>query len=127
MIGSNSIREIQVISRERANRWHHGDFQNWSTLEWAGAMCGEAGEAANIAKKLKRIEDNLSGNLASAHVLQGISELRRELASECAGTFLYLCLLMSSEGLDFQRAIASEFNRKSIALGFPERIIEDLE
>lgn len=127
MIGSNSIRDIQAINRERANRWHRGNFHNWSTLEWAGAMCGEAGEAANVAKKLKRIEDNLAGNAASAHVREGADELRRELASECAGTFLYLCLLMSSEGLDFQRAIVSEFNRKSTALGFPERIIEDLE
>lgn len=118
----NTIREIQIINQARADRWHEGNFRNWSTLEWAGAMCGEAGEAANLAKKIKRIEDRLVGNAASFHVQETIDVLRRELASECAGVFLYLCLLASRQDIDFQEAIEEEFNRKSIALGFPERI-----
>lgn len=116
------IRHIQELSRKRADRWHRGSFRKWSTLEWAGAMCGEAGEAANVAKKLKRISDNMRGNTASEHVLTGVEELREKLASECAGTFIYLCLLASSENIDFEAAIIKEFNDKSEALGFPERL-----
>lgn len=119
----SSIGQIQRICTERADRWHDGDFRNWSTLEWAGAACGELGEAANVAKKIKRIEDGLTGNEVSDHAfLQDIAPLRAEVAKECADAFLYMCILLSSVEIDFEQAIVDRFNRKSEALGFPERI-----
>jgi hypothetical protein len=59
------LTHVQEMSVSRANRWHGGDFRQWSGLEWAGAMCGEAGEAANVAKKLRRVELEIDGNAAS--------------------------------------------------------------
>lgn len=117
----NDIELAQRINRDRANRWHGGDFKNWSGLEWAGALCGEAGEAANIAKKLRRVELELEGNAYSEHPLK-IDELVERLAGECADTFLYLCLLASRYEIDLHDAIVQKFNEKSIEMGFPERL-----
>lgn len=115
------IRDLQSINVSRANRWHGGDFKEWSGLEWAGAMCGEAGEAANVAKKLRRVELQIDGNAFSDRKLN-VDELRRELASECADTFLYLLLLAARYDIDLHSAVVEKFNRKSEEMGFPERI-----
>ena len=116
-----TIRRVQRVNRERANRWHSGDFTNWSGLEWAGALCGEAGEAANVAKKLRRIELSLDGNAKSDRPLDR-NELVGQLAGECADVFLYLCLLASRYEIDLDNAITRKFNSKSEQMGFPERI-----
>lgn len=44
------------INRRRCERWHPGfphDPGGWSGADWSNAMCGEAGEAANVVKKLR--------------------------------------------------------------------------
>src|SRR4051812_10345258 len=99
----NFIQLVQEESVSRANRWH-GDFRNWSGLEWAGAMCGEAGEAANVAKKLRRVEQSLDGNKASERPLVP-SELVEKLGNECADVFLYLVLLAARYDIDLSAAI----------------------
>ncbi len=121
MVEQNLIQYIQALNVERANLWHDGDFKNWSGLEWAGAMCGEAGEAANVAKKLRRVELALDGNAKSEHPLD-VDELTERLAGECADVFLYLCLLASRYGIDLSWAIHGKFNTKSEEMGFPQFI-----
>lgn len=80
-------------------------------------MCGEAGEAANVAKKLRRLELQISS------VNNGEAEtLRRQLASEIAGTFIYLDLLAQRCGIDLAGAVREEFNRVSERENFPERL-----
>lgn len=116
-----TIRDIQTINRERANRWHGGDFREWSGLEWAGALCGEAGEAANVCKKLRRIETGAAGNAWSDRPLDA-AQLVVELAGECADVFLYLTLLASRYGIDLEAAVVKKFNVKSEQMGFPERL-----
>lgn len=116
-----NVRDIQNVNRDRANRWHGGDFKAWSGLEWAGAMCGEAGEAANVAKKLKRVEDKIDGNAFSENPLERY-ELVKALESEVADVFLYLCLLSSRYDIDLENAIIKKFNKKSEEMGFPERL-----
>ena len=54
------LNELQQLNVSRAQRWHPGGLAEWSALEWAGAMAGEAGEACNAAKKLKRIETGVA-------------------------------------------------------------------
>lgn len=115
------IRYVQEKSISRANRWHGGDFRSWSGLEWAGAMCGEAGEAANVAKKLKRVEDAIDGNAASERPLIP-AELVEKLAGECADVFLYLVLLAARYDIDLSAAIVRTFNKKSEEMGFPETL-----
>lgn len=109
------LSEMQQRNAARANRWH-GDMDSWSGLEWAGAMCGEAGEAANIAKKLRRDEQQLAGNDETRE------ELLSKLGEECADVFLYLCLLASRYHIDLETQIISKFNRTSDKQGFPERL-----
>jgi NTP pyrophosphatase (non-canonical NTP hydrolase) len=119
---SPTLNDVQVINDARRDRWHDGGSREWSVLEWAGAMCGEAGEAANVAKKLLRIELGLRGNEAAEHVATDRDELRAKLAGEIGGVVLYCALLASAEGIDFERAVVETFNAKSEAMGFPERL-----
>lgn len=116
-----TIAEVQAVNVERANRWHGGDFRSWSGLEWAGAMCGEAGEAANVAKKLKRTESDIAGNAWSDRPLDK-SQLVDALAKEASDTFLYLTLLCSRYGINLASAVQQTFNSKSEELGYPERL-----
>lgn len=116
-----SITEIQRINVARANRWHDGGLNEWSALEWAGAMCGEAGEAANVAKKMRRIETGAAGNAWSERPLDG-DALHKAMRGEVADTFLYLVLLAARCDIDLESAIIEKFNAKSAEMGFPERL-----
>lgn len=115
------IAHIQAVNVERAQRWHNGNFHEWSGLEWAGALCGEAGEAANVCKKLRRVETGAAGNAWSDRPLE-YDQLVRELEGECADVFLYLTLLASRYGINLASAIRQKFNSKSEQMGFPERL-----
>lgn len=120
-----TIRSIVRTSIARANRWHQGDMNNWSPLEWAGAMCGEAGEAANAAKKLKRLTDGIASINADERHLASIAIAKATVAKEVADTLLYAVLLMASVDIEPEEAeeiICDVFNRKSIEYGFPERL-----
>jgi NTP pyrophosphatase (non-canonical NTP hydrolase) len=80
-------------------------------------MCGEAGEAANVVKKLRRAEAGMRG------VLDGDeAELLQKLADEVADVYPYLDLLATYYGIDVPSAIVSKFDRVSELQGFPERL-----
>lgn len=117
-----TLSRLQSTNRARKERWHDGGTREWSVLEWAGAMCGEAGEAANVAKKLLRIELGLGGNVASEYVYTDREALLKKLAGEIGDVVLYATLLADVAGIDFEKAVRDSFNEKSIALGFPERL-----
>jgi NTP pyrophosphatase (non-canonical NTP hydrolase) len=89
----------------------------WSALEWAGAMCGEAGEAANAAKKLKRLESGGDRHIAS------ISQARQSVGKEIADTILYAVLVAARCGIDLENTLVEVFNKKSDEYGFPERLV----
>lgn len=116
-----TIAYVQALNVERANRWHNGDFNNWSALEWCGALCGEAGELANVAKKIRRLETDAAGNAWSDRPLD-IDALDEQFASECADVFLYLTLCASRRGINLATAVREKFNSKSEQMGFPERL-----
>lgn len=113
-----TLRRVQRINANRCDRWHVNGVQSWSGLEWAGAMCGEAGEAANIAKKLRRLEMQLRGN----DVDKGHGFLVAALAEECADVILYCALLATHYGIDLETAVRNKFNKKSVEQNFPERL-----
>ena len=103
----------------RASRWHPGfpHDDTWSGADWSNAMCGEAGEAANIVKKLRRYEDGLRGVGDPTE-----PELLDMLADEVADVFLYLDLLAAKYAIDVPAAIVRKFNVVSERQGFPERL-----
>lgn len=117
------INDIFVINVERAKRWHNAGTVEWNALEWAAAMCGEAGEAANAAKKLKRIEGNLATINEPGRHYHSIDEAQNKVAEEVADTIIYGLLLMDRVGVeDPEEVLRRVFNRKSDEYGFPERI-----
>ena len=117
------INDLFATNVERSKKWHPGGIEEWSALEWAGAMAGEAGEAANAAKKLKRVESKLQNINAPGRSLINVDEARLKVAEEVADTILYGLLLMARVGISNpEHVIADVFNRKSKEYGFPERV-----
>lgn len=118
-----TINELLEINISRCNRWHPGGIEEWSPLEWAGAMCGEAGEAANAAKKLLRVTSKLQNINAPGRQLIDIQTAQKEVAKEVADTILYGLILMNRVGIeDPEEVLRDVFNKKSEEYDFPERI-----
>ena len=118
-----TLQRLQAVNVQRAERWHKNGLNDWSPLEWAGAMAGEAGEACNAAKKLKRIEDEIANiNLEEGRALTDRDEARRKVGLEVADTIIYGVLLASRVGVDISEMVRTAFNQKSEEYGFPERL-----
>ena len=112
-----NFREVSKTNLERCKIWHPSGTDDWSPLEWAGAMCGEAGEAANVAKKLKRMMTGLrQSRNPDGRAL--VNQLRKEIGD----TYLYLDLLAQSMNLDMQDCVTHAFNQVSEREGFPQRL-----
>lgn len=113
--------QVSEVNKSRCSRWHPGfpvpDSTGWSGADWSNAMGGEAGEAQNVVKKLRRAECGMVG------VLDGNrDDLLAKLADEIADTYLYLDLLATYYGIDISAAIVAKFNFVSELQGFPERL-----
>lgn len=121
-----TIKDLQRINVERTNRWHPQGLSEWSELEWAGAMAGEAGEACNIAKKLKRLTGAIRNldkrGLTSPVQNEQADEYRKALAEEVADTIIYGVLLIGRVGHDAEETIRRVFNTKSEEYDLPERL-----
>lgn len=112
---------FRVVNLERVRRWHPGfpADANWSGADWSNAMCGEAGEAANVVKKMRRWETGASNAGDPGQI-----ELATDLAMELADTVTYADLLAAYYGIDLGTAVAVKFNIVSKRQGFPERLPE---
>lgn len=128
------LAELREQNVSRLQRWH-GDDDGWTLADWSNAMCGEAGEAANVVKKIRRTDSALwdqqkyPGDGASAHAKladlpadEARAALTLNLAAELADIVCYADLLAHQAGVDLAAAIVAKFNRVSQAQGFPERI-----
>src|SRR4051812_47154080 len=115
-----NLYELQKINEIRAKRWHNDGKTNWTLLEWAGAMCGEAGEAANVAKKMRRLQQELPNREAGLSV-HDYPQLQMALARELADTIIYALIIFSEIEVNADVVIAEVFDKKSIEYGFPER------
>lgn len=97
--------ELRAVNSDRHQMAGWDRSKSWSLLEWAGAMCGEAGEAANVAKKIP------GGQETIAH-----------LAEELADTIIYVDLLAHAANIDLAEAVREKFNRVSERKGLPHRL-----
>lgn len=88
---------------------------DWTLSDWMVATLGELGEAANVAKKLNRVRDGTPGNTETEE------ELRSKLADELADTFIYLDLLVQSQGLGLEEIVKAKFNKTSEKINYPGR------
>lgn len=111
----NEFSKINIQRSTSADGFSH-PMDKWSVAEWTNAMCGEAGEAANIAKKMIRKRDGIAGPYRSD------AALREDLLKELADTVTYADLCAQSVGGDLSEALRGKFDEVSIRLGFPHRM-----
>lgn len=117
-----TIQQLLETHRTRCARWHAG-APPWSALEWAGCMAGECGEAANAAKKLKRLEDNMN-NPDLRDDAPTADKYKKHIVKEIADVMHYAILFADAigEGENLEAALRETFNEKSELNGFPERL-----
>ena len=117
-----TIYEMQEISNRRSLHWHRG--KKWSILEWAGALCGEAGELANVAKKILRIELGMSSR-NDKWKEDDIQKLELQLREEAADVLAYLLCVCNERGIDLEEAFKEKFNYVSRQIGFTENLYDN--
>lgn len=112
-----TVRRLQAINGLRCRRWHNPDTDAWTGADWSNAMCGEAGETANVVKKLRRHETGTATGIDPPQ-----TKLLEDLSAEIADTILYALLLADHYGVDVATALIFKFNAVSRRQGFPERL-----
>ena len=118
-----TLNELMKANITRAQKWHNGDMNEWSTLEWAAAMAGEAGKACNAAKKLKRLECKIASINEPGRHYEDVEDAKEEVALEVAGTIIYAILLAARIGItDIEELIRYKFNKTSIKYDFEDRL-----
>jgi hypothetical protein len=113
---SLSFDRLRAVSADRCRTGFGHTLDSWSVAEWGNAAAGECGEACNVAKKILRFRDGVAGNKKTKE------EYIADLASEIAGTVIYLDLWAASQGIDLGQAVIDEFNKKSIEIGSDRRL-----
>ena len=113
-MSSITFREFASINRDRSTKWHSGT--TWSLSDWMVAFLGEAGEAANVLKKLNRFRDGVIDNTENEY------ELRTQLGEELADALTYLFLLADAAEVDLEREAVEKFNKVSAEHGFSEQL-----
>lgn len=120
MLHMGFLQKLRELSVERCEEYFF-PLDAWSPLEWAGAAAGEAGETANVAKKMQRMV-TLSLVKGEPYKKPDMVRLRESLADEIADTIIYLDLLAASQSIDLEKAIRSKFNRVSEKHGYEKTL-----
>jgi NTP pyrophosphatase (non-canonical NTP hydrolase) len=123
--GSSTGLELATLAERataRSIRW--GGCETWTGADWSNALCGEAGEAANVVKKLRRAETAATPDAYSGESVTTTDrdELIAKLGSEIADVLIYAVLLAAHYNIDVEGQVRDKFNRVSVAQGFPERL-----
>jgi hypothetical protein len=106
---------LRTVNTRRCVQGFGHALESWSVAEWTNAMCGEAGEAANFAKKMIRHRDAVKGNSKDAD--KDLELLKRNLRCELADVVIYADLTAASQGIDLGEAVRETFNSKSVQIG----------
>lgn len=116
-----SFDELRRVNTARCKRWHPGfpDDETWMLSDWACAMAGEAGEALNVVKKIRRID---LGTLPPSSREGDRDLLLRNLGEELADTVIYADLVAAKAHIDLARWVRTKFNGVSIRERWPERL-----
>ena len=88
------------------------DGSDWCLAQWANAVTGELGEAANLIKKIER------GDMT-------LDEARENLGRELADIQTYLDILAYQAGVDLGDATVSKWNEISERVGSTIRLTND--
>jgi NTP pyrophosphatase (non-canonical NTP hydrolase) len=108
--GTLTFQKLSFINKERCEDAFF-PVDEWSPTDWGCAFAGEAGEACNILKKLKRLESKR--NISNS----GTPEIRKRLIfnalDELADTIIYADLIATRLGMSLEEAIIRKFNEVS--------------
>jgi NTP pyrophosphatase (non-canonical NTP hydrolase) len=132
------LNDLATTNAERCKRWHPETSEPWSLADWSNAMTGEAGEAANMVKKLRRIETRTDTG-PWTHVVHSTGRvvahdrdtqariLAKGIGLELADVVIYADLLAQEltrkyGGYDLSNLIVTKFNAVSHREGYPERL-----
>lgn len=85
--------DLCVANAKRCEDVFH-PIESWTPTDWACAMAGEAGEACNLVKKLRRGEDIQPG----------------AIGHELADVVIYADLLCTRLGINLGELVRSKFN-----------------
>jgi len=113
------FKQLRETNVHRCEKVFEHPLDDWTLLEWAGAMCGEAGEAANVAKKLRRLTTR--GKTKIWHRGR-TGDLLAALADEVADVVIYADLLLAAAGADLGEAVRRKFNKTSDERGSKVRL-----
>lgn len=107
-----NLNELRIANVTRCEEVFH-PLHSWTAAEWACAMAGEAGEACNVAKKIKRLDTGTN----TAKDPASLDECRNLMAAELADTIIYADLLAASLDINLGDAIRDKFNAVSKRMG----------
>jgi len=130
---------LAEVNAERCRRWHPRSSVAWSLADWSNALCGEAGEAANMVKKLRRIETRTDtgpwghesprgSGITVPHDRDSQSRiLSKGIGLELADVVIYADLLAQEltrryDGYSLSDLVITKFNAVSHREGFPEQL-----
>jgi NTP pyrophosphatase (non-canonical NTP hydrolase) len=114
--------QLERVNLRRAMRWHKGGLAEWNIAEWTNAMAGEAGEACNASKKLRRIECSMQQADGDSPAPKTIKEAEDKILKEIGDTVIYADLVCQRIGRSMADAVRMAFNQVSEREGFPERL-----
>jgi hypothetical protein len=101
----NQLRDANVTRCEAV--FHR--LVEWSPTDWACAFAGEAGEACNVVKKLRRLDGADFGKDSPAERMR----LAHDAVVELADTVIYADLLAARLGFNLGEMIRQKFNQVS--------------
>jgi NTP pyrophosphatase (non-canonical NTP hydrolase) len=105
--------QLRKANVTRCNATYH-HLETWSPTDWATAMAGECGEACNVIKKIRRLED---GPDKSYNTDVDRASLVKKAADELADLVIYADLLACRLGIDLGDAVVKKFNEVSERVG----------
>lgn len=104
-----TFQELHDQNEARCEEVFH-PINNWSLTDWATALGGETGEALNVIKKLRRLDDADIKLRGTKYEVQ----LYDDLAYELADIVIYADLLATRAGINLGNAVKEKFNQVSL-------------
>lgn len=108
-----SFERLHKVNNARNMEHFEKADKGWNLADWSNAMQGEAGEAGNIVKNMRRHE--VSVDHPNIKPSDGLKE---KLAFELSDTVLYADILAAHAGIgQLGPWIRQKFNKISVAIG----------
>lgn len=107
----NVLKKLSEANTERQKEWDPEGKTSGLTYR-AAELAGEAGEAANILKKLERERLGIRGSRAT----------KEQLAEELADVVICASLAANVCDIDLWSAVVMKFNKTSEAVGLTMRL-----